>query len=116
MPVQIYIYVQELLGTAFLTFALNIFSLKDYQTQAAVGASAAAATSLIFGQLNNGGHFNPAITIAVLAQRFIVSKKGIHSFQIILQNIKFAFILILCQICGACIGTVALKIGILGMS
>jgi glycerol uptake facilitator-like aquaporin len=79
-----------------LTFAFNVCNhVDDYKKQALIAASTAAAACFIFGQLNNGGHFNPAVTIAVLIQRFLPSKKRGQSFLLILQNFRFAFICIL---------------------
>jgi glycerol uptake facilitator-like aquaporin len=65
--------------------------------------------TFVFGAINNGGHFNPAITVAVLMQRFDPSQHGSLRFYKMMENVKFAFKLILSQLIGMTLGIIMMK-------
>ena len=76
--IQKWIYMYELIGSAFLMFAYNIaVSTKEMKedkeeeqismlTETIVYGGSYALISLLFGSLSNGGYFNPAVVIAML--------------------------------------------------
>jgi len=73
--------------------------------------SAFGIATLIFGKVNNGGHFNPAITLAVLMQRYqegsSLNRKGYHK---ILDNLKFALLIMLSQVIGITLSLLLVKL------
>ena len=81
---------REFLGTAFLLFAVNASQGKPE----AVAGTLFVNIWILAGPLN-GGHFNPAVTTAVLI------REGTIKFG---ENILIAILLILSQICGAATG------------
>ena len=82
----------ELIGTATLLYAINMSAGSDYQPFA-IGLTIAAAIHQF--DAITGGHFNPAVTIAVLIRE---GKMG---------NIVFALMIIISQILGGTIGCAA---------
>lgn len=85
-----------MLGSAIIVFAYNVrYDIAQREVQAIIMGTAFGVVSLIFGNVNNGGHFNPAITIAVLMQRYEEgNSRKIQGFFKILENTKFAFLCI----------------------
>ena len=81
---------RECIGTAALVFSLN-----------ASGGNAAAVAGALFGSIMilagrfNGGHFNPAVTLAVL------TREGLENFG---HNFGLSLMLIFNQMIGAAIG------------
>ena len=60
-----------MIGSALIIMAYNAKTLIDESgTQGLIFGSVFGICTFVFGAVNNGGHFNPAITLAVLMQRF----------------------------------------------
>ena len=57
--------------------ALIIYDTSLYERAALIFGGTYGLVSLLYGKLNNGGHFNPAITIGVLIQKYRMNVKGI---------------------------------------
>ena len=82
---------RELLGTAFLVFAVAASGGKPEAI-----AGTLFCNIMIFAGPLNGGHFNPAVTIAVLVREGM-AKAG--------ENLYMALMMIIFQITGGFLGT-----------
>ena len=86
-----FVMLYEMLGTATLIIALNFGS--QYFTPIAVGLALYA--NIIYLGTVSGGHFNPAVTMAVL------TRLGTENLG---SNIFFSFFIIFAQVLGAALG------------
>ena len=87
------VLISEFLGTAFVMMAVNWGGVSDATPQC-VGFVVAILIQ-IFGEIS-GGHFNPAVTLAVLF------KDGKENWM---RNFTFTLIIIITQGLGALLGT-----------
>jgi len=89
---KLWVLVSELLGTAFLTAALNWGGCSGGEP-ICVGL-AIFIMAQVFGPIS-GGHFNPAVTIAVLIK---------HRHEKCLPAVVYTFLIIVAQTFGAMLG------------
>jgi len=90
----------ELLGTAFLLLAVNWGTISGYTPQA-VGLTV-FAFAIVLGPVS-GGHFNPAITIALFMR---------ECRRNFFPNLLVALLYISAQIVGGLIGVIVALLGI----
>ena len=83
---KLFVCLYELLGTAFLLMAINLSQGSNFAISATI-----FTLIVMFGPVC-GGHFNPAVTVAV----FIKESK--------LSNISYALTIVFSQLVGACLG------------
>ena len=100
-----YVYLYEAIGSGMIVFALNFIPFE--KTNAVHNgmvhlamAQAFAFAIILFGEVS-GGHFNPAITVAML---FVRSKNEVKEGRPLTANLLRAFLMIFSQIIGGFIG------------
>ena len=96
---KIAVCISEMIGTALLLMALNL-SGPDGSTDAQAVSGSIFISIITFGQIS-GGHFNPAITIAVWFKMMMFDRHQIISN---ISNLLFALLIIISQILGAMFG------------
>lgn len=88
-----FVLLSELIGTAFVMMAVNWGGVSDSAPQCV--AMTVFILIQLFGNIS-GGHFNPAVTLAMLF------KEGKANWM---RNFTFSFIIIIAQGIGALLGT-----------